>query len=385
MTITPDTGKGGDRAMTTTPNPDLAVGADGKPGWNRPDTRRQGFHQAYRTWRRMRFCRAPVVLSLGHAPDPATAARVAASGLTDQPAFSALVVAQGSAILHAQHAADFPPDQPHSVQSISKLLLHLTLGELVEQTRLTLADPVEQHLPWIGSAYRGASLGDIADMNIANDFTEDYADPACDAYVEELALGWRLPAPGQPEPTMRGYLAGLTGGDLTNRTGHALYKSANTDVLTMVAARLGGLDATVERIVAAAGFASGLWLSHSADGVPGFSGGACLTATDLARLGLLLARGGAGVTGRVGSAAFTARAIAHPGPTLPTRPWQRYARHLMTDGRFFGHSGYGGQCLLVDQATGRTAAYLSVLENESGYDADTMAGVFRALAAILAD
>ena len=40
----------------------------------------------------------------------------------------------------------------------------------------------------------------------------------------------------------------------------------------------------------------------------------------------------------------------------------------MTDGRFVGHAGYGGQFLLVDTKGGASVSFLSVLENEDGYD-----------------
>ena len=40
----------------------------------------------------------------------------------------------------------------------------------------------------------------------------------------------------------------------------------------------------------------------------------------------------------------------------------------MTDGRFVGHAGYGGQFLMVDMRSGTSCAFLSVLENEAGYD-----------------
>lgn len=33
-----------------------------------------------------------------------------------------------------------------------------------------------------------------------------------------------------------------------------------------------------------------------------------------------------------------------------------------------GHAGYGGQFLMVDMASGTSCAFLSVLENEAGYD-----------------
>jgi len=54
----------------------------------------------------------------------------------------------------------------------------------------------------------------------------------------------------------------------------------------------------------------------------------------------------------------------------------------MTIGRFLAHAGYGGQWLIVDTQTGLSCAFLSVLENESGYDIAYMAQVLETLRAI---
>jgi CubicO group peptidase (beta-lactamase class C family) len=186
---------------------------------------------------------------------------------------------------------------------------------------------------------------------------------------------------------MHNFAAAITGADLTNRTGYTLYKSANTDVLTLIAAAAGSEHPLrrLEAIVDAAGYEGGFHISLSPEGLPALSGGGCLSARDLARFGLLLARGGRAVSGAdVGNAGFTA-ASRHrgPNPLSPTRPRMRYSNQLMTDGRWIGHAGYGGQFLMVDTTSGRVAAFLSVLDNESGYDEAYMAQVIQSLATIL--
>jgi CubicO group peptidase (beta-lactamase class C family) len=373
------------------PNPALCVGADNKQGWNQPAARRHGFHNAHLLFRRTMMFRARRVLTLTDARSAAIDAAVIATGVTANPAFSALVVAEGNSLLHQSHAADFAADRPHSIQSITKMHIHLIVGELIAAGRLDLDRRVESYLPRIGSGYARARIGDLLDMNLRNDFSEDYADPFADCYREEQALGWRLPPDGAPELSLQDFAASLTGGDLTNLTGYADYKSANTDVLTLIAAGLTDLPARIAAITDAAGYEGGFHISLSVDGVPGFSGGGCLSARDLARFGLLIARGGRGVcaagseAGGVGSATFTAQSLRRSAPLLsPARSWQRYSNHLMTDGTRLGHAGYGGQYLMVDMETGRAAAFLSVLENPSGYDEGYMHDVVRALEQILA-
>lgn len=369
----------------STPNPELAVGPDLRQGWNRPETRRHGFHNAHLIFRRSLMIRSRRVLTLTHKEDPGLAQLEAELGLSRNPGFSALVVAKGNRVLLARTSPDFALDQPHSIQSITKMHMHLIAGSLIAQGRLDPEALAGHYLPELGSGYSRARVRDLLDMNIANDFSEDYSDPTADCYREEEALGWRLPRDGQPEMGLLDFVSGITGGDLANRTGHVDYKSANTDVLTLIAARLTDLPDALTAICDAAGYAGALHVSKSPDGLPAFSGGGCLSPLDLARFGMLFARGGKGVMGgSVGSPVFTDACIKGHGPPLSrSRPWQRYSGHLMTDGSLIGHAGYGGQYLMIDPPRDCVALYLGVLENDSGYDEAFMARLVRALEALL--
>lgn len=376
---------GGMTMLQSHPNPDLTVGADNKQGWNQPTGRRHGFHNAHLLLRRTMTVRARRVLDLVATADVDLTARVRASGLTALAPFSALVVAQGNSLLYDAAATDFATTRPHSVQSISKMHIHLIIGELLAAGRLTLTDKIAQLLPWIGSAYAGATLQDVLDMNVENNYSEDYADPFAGCYREEEAIGFRLPPNDGAEPTLRDFVGALTGGDLVNRSGYAQYKSANTDLLTVLAAGFVNLPGRMEAIADAAGYAGAIHMSLSPDLLPAFSGGGCLSAQDLARFGLLLARGGEAVFGtQVGSTHFTQAALSRQTLRLgPKRGAVRYANHVMTNGRWIGHGGYGGQFLMVDMQTGRVAVFLSVLENASGYDTDYMADVVARLEQII--
>ena len=368
--------------LASHPNPALTVGADNKPGWNQPMGRRHGFHNAHLLFRRAVMVRSRRVLDLVPRDDQALVERVRASGLTGLAPFSALVVAEGNSLLFQAAAADFATDRPHSVQSISKMHIHLIIGELVAAGAFRLGDRMSDLLPWLGSGYAGATLQDVLDMNVANDFSEDYADPHAGCYREEEAIGFRLPEGA--EPTLREFAAGITGGDLVNRSGWAMYKSANTDVLTLLAAGHVYLHQRLTAICDAAGYEGALHMSLSPEMLPALSGGGCLSARDLVRFGLLLARKGRGVSGQVGSVAFTDAALTRDTLRLgPKRGAVRYANHVMTNGRWIGHGGYGGQFLMADPVTGRAAAFLSVLENDSGYDTDYAAHVVAALEAII--
>ena len=359
--------------MTLQPNPDLTVGADHKPRWNSADGRRHGFHNLHRIARYVQSFRAADVLSLHRDTDVALAARPDVAQLTGLPFFSAMVVLRGDRVLFERYAPDFGPDQPHSIMSLSKTTMMLIIGRLVAEGRIDLAAPVDRYLPWVGPGYATASVQDVLNMNVDNDYVEDYADPLCTAFLHEAATGLRLPGPGQAEMTSKQFLAtvGLAPGrsDTVNATGLCMYRSANTDILAAIAEAVGGpLAARLADIADAAGLEGSLHVATDRSGFPCLNGGLCLTARDLARYGLLLARGGIGVAGQaVGDPAFL-QATLTGGVAMPApRSHLRYSNQTNTDGRWIGHGGYGGQYLVADPVTGTAAVFLSVLDNADGY------------------
>lgn len=368
------------------PNPDLAVGEDNKQRWNQPAHRRWGFHNAHRLFRRAHMVRSRALLALRAAAPEAQISHPAIDRLCEDPAFSALVCLRGDRVLLERHAPDCGPEQAHSIQSITKMHIHLIVGRLIAEGRLDPARRVRELLPGIGSGYAEARIQDLLDMNLANDFSEDYADPNADCYSEEIALGWRLPEGEAPETSLWDFVRAITGGDLENRTGRTLYKSANSDVLTLLCARVmpRSLLAEIEAIADAAGYEGAFHISLSPEGLPAFSGGGCLSARDLARFGLIFARGGADIRGRpFANAAFLRHSLDRAALPMPApRDWLRYSNHLMTDGRLLGHAGYGGQFLMVDRDSGLSCAFLSVLENEAGYDEAYQSAVVDALRAL---
>lgn len=356
-------------------NPDLQVGPDQWPRWNSAPHRRHGFHNLHRLTRYAQCFRAAQVLDLRRSTDFALALRPDVARFTALPWFSALVVVRDNRVLLEAYAPDFGPDQPHSVMSISKTLMNLVIGNLWGAGKLDLEASVGSILPWIGAGYHRARLQDVLNMNVQNDYSEDYQDPNCSAFLHEAATGMRLPPKGSPEPLARDVLAqvGLAPGstDTTNPFAHCLYKSANTDVLAAV------VEAVTQRpmtqyladIADAAGLEGALHVATDRSGFPMMNGGICLTARDLARIGLLHARRGAGVDGsQPGSAAFLDATLAGGVPMPSPREHLRYSNHFNTDGRWIGHGGYGGQYMVVDPRTGTVGVFLSVLDTESGYD-----------------
>ncbi|CUH42616.1 serine hydrolase [Ruegeria atlantica] len=369
--------------LKVAPNPDLTVGPDNKQRWNQPAHRRHGFHNAHRLFRRTLMVRSRNVLMLEEAHQDLTATVPALADLLAHPAFSAFCCLREGQVIMEQAAPDFGTDRPHSIQSITKLHIHLIMGQLIGQGFVSPDAKVAQYLPDIGSGYREANVQALLDMAVSNDFAEDYDDPHADCYDEEIALGWRLPTEDQEEISLKDFASRIRGFRETEARTVAEYKSANTDVLTLIAAQVCPvpLTAQIERIADAVGYEGAFHISLSKDGFPAFSGGGCLSARDLARFGLFLARGGLDLSGNAcANANFLRQSLTRSAPSLtPPKEWLRYSNHIMTDGRVVAHAGYGGQFLMVDTVTGTSCAFLSVLENDAGYDDTFMSNVAQVL------
>tara|TARA_B110000027_G_scaffold29748_1_gene32702 strand:- start:134 stop:1273 length:1140 start_codon:yes stop_codon:yes gene_type:complete len=359
-------------------NPDLTVGKNNKQRWNQADHRRHGFHNAHRLFRRALMVRSRDVLVLGSHPNISIQNHSKLKKLMHNPAFSAVCVIRDDKVLMEAAAADFSISQPHSIQSISKLHIHLIIGQLISQGVLSLDSKIKDYLPDIGTGYAEASLQSLLDMTVTNDFSEDYSDPHSDCYTEEIALGWRLPSNNMvKESTLVDFTNSITGYFDQENVTVAQYKSANTDVLTRILAKHSpkSLAEHIEEIADAIGYEGAFHISLSPDGYPAFSGGGCLSVRDLARFGLMFAREGLDIHGaEFANSVFMSKSLSRNAPSLSQpKEWLRYSNHLMTDGRFVGHAGYGGQFLLVDTVTKTSCSFFSVLENDDGYD-DTYMG-----------
>jgi CubicO group peptidase (beta-lactamase class C family) len=358
-----------DKPIATIPNPDLEVIDGNKSRWTQADHRRYGFHNLYRIARYGMSFRAARVLPLETRIEPHIAELKSVRELTSLPWFSAMIVLREQHILFERYASDFGKNSPHSVQSITKTLLNLMVGQLIERGVLDLDQAVIHYVPEIGSGYANATIQEVLNMDVVNDYTQDYADPGSTYYRHEEAMGWRLPKNSAQEEMQRSFLCRVSSDDTGNRSGHALYKDANTDVLGWVVERASGrsLRSFLADIVDAAGLEDALHITTDRDGVPTLDGGACLTARDLARYWSLFIRRGRGVQGEsVGGRAFIDTTVSGGVPMPPPYQGINYSNHMMVLGRSLGHAGWGGQYALANLDTGTIAIFFSVIENQHG-------------------
>jgi|SRR6185437_1756155 len=368
--------------IVTHANPDLEILAGNKSRCTHADHRRRGFHNLYRLARYSIGLRAARVMPLEKRVDLRIARDEGVSRLLALPWFSAVLVVRGQDILFEHYASDFSKDHPHSIQSITKTTLNLIIGQLLDQGLLDLSRPVADYIPTIGSGYAHASLQQVLNMDVVNDYSEDFADPQAAYYRHEEAMGWRLPLDPEHEETQRSFLVKIESADTTNITGRMQYKDANTDVLGWIAERASGrpLRAFLADIVDAAGLEGVFHITTDREGVPSVDGGACLTARDLARYLSLFVRRGRGISGQVvGSSSFIEQTLS--GGIAMSGPYDdmRYSNQTMVRRGCIGHSGWGGQYAVANLETGVLAVFFSVLETEHAINRDFIGPVIRTL------
>jgi CubicO group peptidase (beta-lactamase class C family) len=356
--------------LRTNFNPDLVSVVGDLPRWCRPEQRRWGWRQLHAVARFSESFRARQVLQLSYAPDPRIAQLPAVLACTATHQFCGMVVIRDQDILFERYAADFSPDSTLSVQSITKTFLNLMVGAMWRDGVIALDAPISRYIPEIGSGYADATLQQVLNMEVDNDYQENLSDPGCAYFRHEAAMGWRI-VPDQPEISQREFLIGIGRPRWPDVTPFAKYKCANTEVAAWALERASckPLRRFLAEIADAAGLENTLHITTDRDGVPCLSGGACMTARDLARYFSLFARAGQGIDGaRVGDGTFIDLSQRSGVPKRPPYTRDRYSNHLSVRDDFIFHSGWGGEFAMADLTTGVIGVYLSVLDNERAVD-----------------
>jgi CubicO group peptidase (beta-lactamase class C family) len=186
-------------------------------------------------------------------------------------------------------------ETPHILMSVSKSVLGLIVGILVERGELQLDALVTRWIPEVEkTAYAGATLRNIIDMRAGILFDEDYLASTGPIIEYRKAQNWDPLAPGEMPSDLRSFFASLDGKDGAH-AGRFHYVSPNTDLMGWVIERATGkrYAALVSELLwQPMGAARSAYITVDRLGAPRCAGGFCATTRDLARLGLLVAEGG---------------------------------------------------------------------------------------------
>ena len=353
-----------------------ATGRVSAENWENGENRRYGLHNFEKVVRYTSSVRPTAIRKLQKSQDLNVGDLPEVNYLTSTTAFSGIVIVKGDTVIYEKYAPDFGPTQQHSCQSSTKTINNLLVGKLVAEGKLDLSATIKSFYSDMGSGYADATVQQVLDMDVVNEYTEGYGDPDSPIRSHESASGWR-PYREDIKDNLRAYLKTIESKDITN-DGKYHYKSTNTDVVGMVIEAASGrpLHELVREAMVAAGFENTGYISTDGFGVPATMGGLVLTTRDFARFGMLLRDGGKGVNGKMvgGGKPFIEQTLSHTGATLGLDEYGlgdfRYSNSTYSNGRFFGHAGWGGQYLYVDPEHELVIAFHSTLENDSGIEGE---------------
>jgi CubicO group peptidase (beta-lactamase class C family) len=225
-------------------------------------------------------------------------------GRLDLPGYLARAEVDGFVVLfrgelvHESYFNGMDARRQHICMSVSKSLLGLLAGILVERDQLDPDAQATHYVPELaGTAYKGATVRDLLDMRVGVHFPEDYSETE-GLYVQyRKATGWNPLGPGDEASDLRSFYRRMTEAEAKHR-GAFRYISPNTDLLGWIIERATGTryaDLMSEHLWKPLGAETPAYITVDRLGAPRPAGGMCMTTRDLARVGQLIVEGGRGV------------------------------------------------------------------------------------------
>jgi len=258
------------------------------------------------------------------------------------------------------------PNSRHIAMSVSKSITSLVVGALAGRGQVAVGALVTRYVPeLVGTAFEGATIQHLLDMEVANAWREDYFSDATEFWRLDVACGWIPPRDGAAG-TLFDFMKE------TRRDGNhgqeIQYSSLNPDLLGLIAERVTGSPFPT---VAAHELWEPMGAEFDADlmvdpgGLAVADGGYCLALRDFARVGQLFLNAGAAGNKQVVPESWIQECRRlNPKPFHPTS----YGADLtgasyhnqwwMLDGRNYA-LGIHGQMIAIDQKASLVVVFLS--------------------------
>ena len=217
------------------------------------------------------------------------------SKIMDETETDAIVITKDNDILFEKYNNKMTKSSPHILFSVSKSILGLLVGSLVESKELKEDDLVIKYIPELdGTAYSDATIRDLLDMRVGVKFDEDYTAVSGPIVNYRYAANWNPVPEGVEAGDLRSFMSSLTERD-GKHGGRFHYVSPNTDLMAWVCERATGVryaELLSERLWTPIGAEYSGYITVDRIGAARAAGGVCFTARDLARVGLLIANNG---------------------------------------------------------------------------------------------
>ena len=206
-----------------------------------------------------------------------------------------IVILHHGRLVFEDYANGMDAFTPHILMSVSKSLLGLIAGILIDDGTLDPSAPVTAYVPEVAdTAYRGASVRNLLDMRAGVEFDENYLATSGAIIAYRKAQNWNPLEPGEKPSDLRSFYASMTADDGPHN-GRFHYVSPNTDLLGWVIERASGrryADLVSDRLWRPMGAERSAYITVDRLGAPRCAGGVCTTVRDLARVGQLLLQDG---------------------------------------------------------------------------------------------
>lgn len=290
-------------------------------------------HPGYNRWAFRHFAETVPTATISRIPESERRGSQGLSLVSDVPRLrermeatytDALLVQRGGTVLAEWYAAGFGPEQPHLLMSVSKSLLAIVIGALVDDGSIEPSRQIGHYVPDLtGTGFGDATVQQALDMLVSVEYSENYGDPDSESEVHERAASLRKAEPGDPRDVYQ-YLM-----TLRRRSEHGeafQYCSAVSDVLAWVAESATGqryAEVFSDRLWSRLGCRHDARISVDTGGFASANGGVECTARDLARVGRLMLGGGEIDGRRIISEAWVAETMAGGDPEHAARSPKR--------------------------------------------------------------
>ena len=215
--------------------------------------------------------------------------------LIENTSTDAVVIIHNNKILFESYHNGMKSDDQHILFSVSKSILGLIAGCLIDNNIIKDTDLITNYLPELnGTAYDDASIRDALDMRVGVYFDEDYTAQNGPIIDYRYAANWNPTPESKIDTNLKSFLASLKQRD-DSHGGSLKYVSPNTDLLAWLFERASGkryADLVSNYLWKPLGSEQSAYITVDRIGGMRAAGGICTTARDLGRLGQLIAQNG---------------------------------------------------------------------------------------------
>jgi len=266
----------------------------------------------------------------------------------------AILILKGNDIVYEEYFR-MDPNERHAIQSTSKTIVPALLGNYVQDGSVDLdKKKMKEYFPDIGSGYAEATLQQVLDMDVTNNFYGNFNDPDSDDYKYEFAAGFKPDTENKWPNGHRGFIKSITSDDVST-TGVSQYQDPNTDISAWILEDITGekyYELFEEKIYQHLGAEQDAMIVLDNQGNAFAAGGWQMTLRDLARYASVWMNEGVAPDGERVIPVEWINELRDPTKGVPYKGYEklniRYHNQMTSGGPFLAHAGWGGQFLYAD-------------------------------------